>query len=47
MSNAQLAHALEAAQRVGRARFTCVGDISCDVEVRFPTLLSRFAPAHH
>lgn len=32
MDNTQLAHALEAAQSVGKARFTCVGDISCDIE---------------
>lgn len=33
MTNDQLAIALENAQRIGRGRFTCVGDISCDVEV--------------
>ena len=54
MSNAQLAATLEAAQNVGKGRFVCVGDISCDIEVRAPshiytwvhhsqTLLSRVA----
>ncbi|KAK7696375.1 hypothetical protein QCA50_001029 [Cerrena zonata] len=32
MTNEQLAVALEKAQQVGRGRFICVGDISCDVE---------------
>lgn len=36
MTNEQLAVALEKAQQVGRGRFACVGDISCDVEVRYP-----------
>ncbi|KAI0338108.1 hypothetical protein BDW22DRAFT_1409660 [Trametopsis cervina] len=31
LSNAQLAATLEAAQSVGRGRFACVGDISCDI----------------
>lgn len=33
MTNDQLAITLEKAQQVGRGRFICVGDISCDVEV--------------
>lgn len=33
MSNEQLAVTLEAAQNVGKGRFACVGDISCDIEV--------------
>lgn len=33
MTNEQLAVALEKAQQVGRGRFICVGDISCDVKV--------------
>lgn len=33
ISNDQLTVALERAQQVGRGRFACVGDISCDVEV--------------
>ncbi|EKM51292.1 uncharacterized protein PHACADRAFT_177943 [Phanerochaete carnosa HHB-10118-sp] len=32
MTNEQLRLALEAAQGVGPGRFTCVGDISCDIE---------------
>ncbi|KAH9916537.1 Saccharopine dehydrogenase-domain-containing protein [Fomitopsis serialis] len=32
MSNAQLITALEKAQQIGRGRFACVGDISCDIE---------------
>ncbi|KAI0698029.1 Saccharopine dehydrogenase-domain-containing protein [Cytidiella melzeri] len=32
MSNAQLATTLEAAQNIGKGRFVCVGDISCDIE---------------
>ncbi|CAL1702401.1 unnamed protein product [Somion occarium] len=32
MTNEQLANALERARQVGRGRFICVGDISCDVE---------------
>lgn len=42
MTNDQLAVALEKAQQVGKGRFICVGDISCDVEVSvcFPCLLN-------
>ncbi|KAI0086800.1 Saccharopine dehydrogenase-domain-containing protein [Irpex rosettiformis] len=32
MNNVQLAATLEAAQKVGKGRFVCVGDISCDIE---------------
>ncbi|CCL98467.1 uncharacterized protein FIBRA_00465 [Fibroporia radiculosa] len=32
MTNEQLTLALEKAQQVGRGRFACVGDISCDIE---------------
>ncbi|KAH9840769.1 Saccharopine dehydrogenase-domain-containing protein [Rhodofomes roseus] len=32
ISNAQLVTTLEKAQQVGRGRFACVGDISCDIE---------------
>jgi alpha-aminoadipic semialdehyde synthase len=43
VSNEQLAIALTRAQTVGKARFTNIGDISCDVEVRttISTLLAR------
>ncbi|THH32666.1 hypothetical protein EUX98_g1482, partial [Antrodiella citrinella] len=34
MSNDQLTLALEKAQQIGKGRFACIGDISCDVEVR-------------
>ena len=34
MTNAQLATTLEIAQTLGKGRFACVGDISCDIEVR-------------
>lgn len=33
MTNEQLTTTLETAQTLGKGRFACVGDISCDVEV--------------
>jgi hypothetical protein len=33
MTNDQLTTALQLAQKVGKERFTNIGDISCDVEV--------------
>jgi hypothetical protein len=33
MSNTQLEATLEAARNIGKGRFICVGDISCDIEV--------------
>lgn len=44
ISNEQLAVTLDAARAVGTGRFTCVGDISCDVEVR-STFISQEAVA--
>jgi len=35
MTNDQLAVTLERAKEVGRGRFVSVGDISCDIEVRW------------
>lgn len=40
MSNAQLLHTLTKAQQIGRGRFACVGDISCDIEVSSPSALA-------
>lgn len=40
MTNEQLTVALERARELGGARFTNIGDISCDVEVDFPVALS-------
>ncbi len=34
MTNEQLTTTLEIAQTLGKGRFACVGDISCDVSVR-------------
>lgn len=36
MTNEQLTVALEKAQQVGKGRFVCIGDISCDIEVIIP-----------
>jgi hypothetical protein len=44
MSNDQLALALEEAQGIGRARLTCIGDISCDVEVSPLCIASQDSP---
>ena len=43
MTNEQLALALEKAQQVGKGRFACIGDISCDVEVRAITVCDKMA----
>ena len=40
MSNAQLLSTLTKAQTIGRGRFACVGDISCDIEVNVLLVLS-------
>lgn len=38
MTNDQLPIVLEKARQIGKGRFACVGDISCDLEVRFTSV---------